>query len=115
MNATATKRMGLMIDYEYCTGCHTCEIACKQEHSYPVGRGGIRLTEIITERPDLTLRIDYLPFTTLYCNLCSSRTLKGESPSCVKHCQAGCMYYGSVTELAEKMEARPHAALFTPC
>lgn len=21
-------RYGLLIDYAYCTGCHTCEIAC---------------------------------------------------------------------------------------
>ena len=117
MNATAkkpVKRMGLLIDYEYCTGCHTCEIACKQEHNYPVGRGGLKLTEFLTERPDKSLRIDYLPFPTMYCNLCKSRTNDGESPSCVKHCQASCIHYGSVKKLAELMESRPHAALFTP-
>jgi len=21
---------GLLIDYEYCTGCHTCQVACAQ-------------------------------------------------------------------------------------
>ena len=21
---------GLLIDYEFCTGCHTCEVACKK-------------------------------------------------------------------------------------
>ncbi|RLF04803.1 MAG: oxidoreductase, partial [Thermoprotei archaeon] len=26
-------KYGLLIDYEYCTGCHTCEVACKQEHN----------------------------------------------------------------------------------
>ena len=41
-------RKGLMIDYEYCTGCHSCEVACKQEHGYPVGKGGIHLNEIMT-------------------------------------------------------------------
>ena len=25
---------GLLIDYEWCTGCHTCEIACQQEHGF---------------------------------------------------------------------------------
>lgn len=108
------ERKGLMIDYEYCTGCHSCEIACKQEHQYPVGRGGIRLTEIITERPDESLRIDYLPFPTMYCNLCAHRTKKGEAPSCVKHCQAFAMHYGTLKELAEKMETRPRSVLFVP-
>lgn len=107
-------RKGLMINYEYCTGCHSCEIACKQEHNYPVGRGGIHLTEIITDLPDKKLRIDYIPFPTYYCNLCAERTQKGEKPACVKHCQAGTMYYGTVTELAQLMEEAPHSMLFTP-
>ena len=25
-------RKYLAVDYEFCTGCHTCEIACQQEH-----------------------------------------------------------------------------------
>ena len=34
---------GLLIDYEYCTGCNSCVIACKEEHDYPVGKWGIRV------------------------------------------------------------------------
>jgi Fe-S-cluster-containing dehydrogenase component len=107
-------RNGLMIDYEYCTGCHTCEVACKQEHDYPVGHGGIHLNEIVTELPDKRLRIDYLPFTTAYCDLCAARVKRGELPACVKHCQASTMYYGTVAELAKLLEKHPHSALFTP-
>ena len=107
-------RMGLMIEYEYCTGCHSCEVACKQEHSYPVGRGGIHLSEITVELPDGRLRIDYLPFPTAYCDLCASRVKNGEAPACVKHCQAFAMHYGEVTELALLMEKTPHSVLFTP-
>jgi Fe-S-cluster-containing dehydrogenase component len=103
-----------MIDYDYCTGCHTCEVACKQEHDYPVGKGGINLVEVLTEMPDKTIRIDYLPFTTMYCDLCQTRTSKGELPSCVKHCQASTMYYGTLPELAELMEEKSHCVLFTP-
>ena len=40
---------GLLIDYDYCTGCHTCEVACQQEHSYPAGEFGIKVTEYILE------------------------------------------------------------------
>ena len=107
-------RKGLMIDYEYCTGCQTCVVACKQEHNYPVGKGGIHLNEINTTLPDGRLRIDYLPFPTAYCDLCAARTRRGEKPSCVKHCQAIVMQYGTVAELAKVMEKKPHAVLFTP-
>lgn len=105
-------RNGLLIEYEYCTGCQSCVVACKQEHDYPVGIGGINLNEIITEGE--RLRIDYLPFPTKYCDLCAARTRNGEKPACVKACQAATMWYGEVSELAELMEAKPHAALFTP-
>ena len=107
-------RKGLLIDYDYCTGCHSCEVACKQEHDYPVGRGGIHLTEILTELPDGVQRIDYLPFPTAYCDLCARRTARGEGPTCVKHCQAATMYYGTLSELTEIMEKKPHCVLFTP-
>ncbi len=30
-------RYGLLIDYEFCFGCHACELACKQEHFLPAG------------------------------------------------------------------------------
>jgi Fe-S-cluster-containing dehydrogenase component len=107
-------RKGFMMVYEYCTGCHSCEVACKQEHDYPVGKGGIHLNEIITELPDKRIRIDYIPFPTAYCDLCAARVKNGEQPACVKHCQAATMYYGTVAELARIMEKKPHGALFTP-
>jgi len=107
-------KKALMIDYEYCSGCHSCEVACKQEHNYPVGKGGIRMNEIITELPDGKLRIDYLPFPTAYCDLCANRVSKGEQPACVKHCQAQVMYYGTVTELSRIMDEKSHCVMYTP-
>lgn len=37
---------GMLIDYEWCTGCHSCETACQMEHHLPVGQFGIKLNEI---------------------------------------------------------------------
>jgi anaerobic dimethyl sulfoxide reductase subunit B (iron-sulfur subunit) len=107
-------KKALMINYEYCSGCHSCEVACKQEHNYPVGKGGIHLNEIMTTLPDGRLRIDYIPFPTAYCDLCASRVKKGEQPACVKHCQAQVMEYGLVTDLAKKMDKKSHYVMFTP-
>jgi len=106
-------RKGLLIDYEFCTGCHTCEVACKQENNYPPGKWGIKVNEIILETFD-KVAIDYIPFPTDLCTLCAQRTSRGEQPSCVKHCQAGCMKYGSIKELAEIMEKKPKTVLFAP-
>lgn len=104
----------LLIEYEYCTGCHTCEVACKQEHNLPMGMSGIHLNEIITNLPDEKIRIDYVPFPTIHCDLCVTCTSNGEKPACVKHCQAGCMVYGPITKLAKLMEDKPRSVIFAP-
>ena len=106
-------KMGLLIDYEYCTGCYSCVVACKQEHSYPAGKGGIMLNEVITEGIE-QVRVDYLPFPTDLCDLCAKRVAQGQSPACVKHCQSGCMTYGPLDELAGSMEGMKRSVLFAP-
>ena len=104
---------GLLIEYEYCTGCHACEVACKQEHNFSDGVGGIRVYEQETVAPD-KVYVDFTPVVTRSCDLCRGRTLVGEQPACVKHCQASCMLYGPVTELVEEMEKRPRSVIFAP-
>jgi Fe-S-cluster-containing dehydrogenase component len=106
-------RKGLLIDYEYCSGCQACEVACKQEHDYPVGRGGIALQQIDVTLPNGRLRTDFIPFTTAYCDGCAARVHRGEAPACVKHCQAQTMFYGTLDEMAKLMEDKPNAVLFT--
>ena len=39
---------------------------------------------------------------------------EGIPPACVKHCQAGCMMYGPVKELAKVMEKKSKTVLFAP-
>ena len=106
-------RNGLLIEYEYCTGCHACEVACKQEHNFSDGMVGIRVDEIVSKGPD-KVYVDFVPVTTRFCDLCADRTGKGEPPACVKHCQATCMMYGPITELVEEMEKRPRSTIFAP-
>lgn len=100
-------RKYLAIDYEYCTGCHTCEIACQQEHDFAPDQYGIELTQIgpdqITER---YWQYEFVPVPTERCDKCSYRQTFGKPPSCVQHCQAGCIYYGTLEELGEKIDKR---------
>ncbi len=104
---------GLLIEYDYCTGCHSCEVACQQEHGYPAERYGITVTEHILKTLN-GMSIYYLPFPTDLCNLCSHRTKDGKKPACVKHCQAACIYFGPINELTHEMEKRPKTVLFSP-
>lgn len=104
---------GLLIDYEYCTGCNSCIVACKQEHNYPVGKGGIQVSEIVTQG-EKKVRMDFLPFPTEFCDLCAGRTSKGEKPVCVKHCMAKCMMFGPLDELVKSMDSMKRSVLFAP-
>lgn len=110
-------RNALLIDYEYCCGCHTCEVACQKEHDYPVEVWGMYLNQMGPYRyedfHDVIL-YDYFPMPTKLCDLCGERTAKGELPTCVKHCQTNCIKYGTVEELAKDLEAKPNQYLVVP-
>ena len=108
-------RYGLLIDYYYCTGCHSCEFACNQEHNIPVGQWGIKVAEIgpwqiSGDKWEYT----YIPVPTELCDLCGKRIAAGIEPSCVQHCQADVMRFGTIEELAKQMNGRSRLVLFAP-
>jgi Fe-S-cluster-containing dehydrogenase component len=107
-------RNGLLIDYEYCTGCYSCQVACAQEHNWPAGLGGIRVIEYVQNLPNDKAYLTYLPFPTELCVLCASRTKKGQQPACVQTCLAACMKYGTVEELARELQKKPRQVLWAP-
>ncbi len=109
-------RNGLMIDYEYCTGCHSCEVACRKEKGIPNDKWGIKLTEVGPWNVSGDhWEWNYVPVPTELCDLCEDRVANGELPSCVLHCLGKCMECGPVDELAKKMDAKgKKVTLFVP-
>ena len=106
-------KYGLLIDHEWCSGCHSCEVACQMEHNLPVGQTGILLTEIGPwEIREDVWQYTYLPVPTDQCDLCARRIKDGKIPTCVKHCQAKCMYFGTLDELFDKLKSKPKQTLF---
>ena len=108
------KGYGLLIDYEYCTGCYTCQVACAQEYSWPEGMSGIRVIEIVQRLPNDRTYLTYLPFPTELCILCAGRTKEGLEPVCVQHCMAACMKYGRIEELSKEMSKKARMVLWMP-
>jgi anaerobic dimethyl sulfoxide reductase subunit B (iron-sulfur subunit) len=108
--------MGLLIDYEFCTGCHSCEVSCKMEHDLQAGEWGIKLAEIGPWQIANSDRwqYDYIPCPTAQCNLCAERTEKGKLPICVHNCQSACMQYGAVEELSKRMLDKGKTVIFAP-
>lgn len=103
----------LVVDYDYCSGCHTCEIACQQEHGFAPDQYGIKLTQVgpdqITERK---WQYDFVPVPTDRCDRCAKRQDSGKVPSCAQHCQAGCIYVGTLDEVSDKL-GKGKVVLFT--
>ncbi len=68
---------GILVDYEWCSGCHTCEMACAVElsHDFPGNHAGIR---VVQEGP---YKIGEKNGAALTCHL---------SPTCVTNAQIAC-------------------------
>ncbi len=63
---------GLLIDYEYCSGCQSCEVSCKEEHGYPVGKWGIRVMDDGPwEIEPGHMNWNKVPIPTDLCDLCA--------------------------------------------
>ena len=58
---------GLLIDYKYCTGCHSCEVACKNHLGLKTGKWGIRIENLVAveKRRVKGAERDMLGFETL--------------------------------------------------
>lgn len=114
-----SKEFALLIDYKYCSGCHSCEVACKNELELAVGQYGIKILEIspqkISEGYVDAWDWSYIAAPTGLCNHCIDRTRKGEKPSCVKHCQAFCLESGTLDEMQKRAAEIDHeVAVFLP-
>jgi Fe-S-cluster-containing dehydrogenase component len=105
---------GLLIDYEYCTGCFACTVACCQEHGWDAPLSGMKVMEIVQDMPNDKAYLTFLPFPTELCVLCKPRTREGLDPSCVKHCMANCLSFGKLRDLALELEKKPRMVLWSP-
>ncbi|MEM2942562.1 MAG: oxidoreductase [Candidatus Bathyarchaeia archaeon] len=107
-------RHGLLIDYEYCTGCFACQVACAQEYRRPNEIVGMQVIEVIQKLPDGKPYLCFIPFPTELCSLCAGRVRSGLEPACVKHCMAKCIKHGPVEYLAEEMSKKGRMVLWAP-
>jgi anaerobic dimethyl sulfoxide reductase subunit B (iron-sulfur subunit) len=71
------------------------------EFGFAIGQGGIKVFEIGPWQIEGdTWQFDFAPVLTDQCDGCANRALAGKQPTCVHHCQARCMTYGPLSELA---------------
>ena len=109
---------GLLIDYEFCTGCQSCEVACKEEHGFPVGKWGIRvLDEGPWQKDDSgdeghNFNWNKIPVPTDLCDFCEDRLEKGREPACMHNCLANVIRFGTIDEMSEELKRKPKQVLW---
>ena len=99
---------GILVDVDYCTGCEACVLACQQEHVYSEHEFGLKITKLgplHIDEAKKDFQYDFIPQFTKWCDLCAERVGKGKKPTCVQHCQAQCLAWGDVEELARTIDA----------
>ena len=95
-------RKGLFVNYQWCTGCHSCELACQMGKELPADQFGIKVGQLGPwEYEPGKWEYEFLPAITDQCDLCAERLAKGKLPSCVQHCQANCLQILDVDKASE--------------
>ena len=98
-------KKALLIDYKYCTGCHTCEVACQKHLGLEPDKWGIKLTQIGPDEVEPRQWQDVIvPVPTDRCNRCAERLERGKRARCAQHCQAGCLWVGDIDELVGRID-----------
>lgn len=93
----------MIIDYKYCTGCHVCEVACRNEHDYTLEEYGIKLAEFGPVKMGDHWMWNYVPVPSDLCDFCEARAERGEDPACVHHCLAQCIEVVDAQEASKRM------------
>lgn len=103
----------ILADNFYCTGCHACELACKNEKELPSGQWGIKVLELgpWKREDDIHWEYRYVPVLTASCDLCAARVRESGQPSCVFHCPASALEYGTLEDLSKSMAEKGKMAM----
>lgn len=110
-----TTRYGILTDYRFCTGCHTCEVACQMERGLSPDKFGIKVSEIGPwQLSDGSWQLQYFPLLTRECDLCAERVEQGKQPSCVHNCMGDCLRFGTMEELLEIMGEKEEQLIQIP-
>lgn len=99
-------KKALLIDYKYCTGCHSCEIACRNEHDIPLDEWGIKVAEYGPIKMNGEWMWDYIPAISSWCDLCEDRLAEGKKPACAHHCLGQCMEVVALENLPKAMSEK---------
>ena len=94
---------GMLIDYQLCTGCKSCEVSCRKEQGLPLDEWGILVQQIGPKKLGGEWEFDYVPVPSRLCNLCAERKAEGKKAACELHCLANVIEILPVEDLSARM------------
>lgn len=78
----------MIVNYEYCTNCRSCEISCRKEKDISLDEWGIQVQQIGPAKFGDAVEWDYLPVPSSLCDMCAERIQAGKKAACELHCLA---------------------------
>lgn len=110
----ASLSLAMMIDYEYCSGCCECELACVIRHGGNPDAAGIRVVKLGPwQKPDGSIQFDFLPVVSDWCDLCGTQQSECYSTECARRCPNNCITCGTIEELTHYSELKPKIILYS--
>lgn len=98
------EKSALVIDYKYCDGCMTCQLACRNEKELTGDEWGIKVLQVGPDKFGEDWLWNYIPTLSERCDLCESRVDGGGVPSCVLHCLSQCIELVPYEALPQRLE-----------
>lgn len=106
--------LAMMIDYEFCSGCCECELACIISHGGDPDAVGIRVMKLGPwRRPDGFIQLDFLPVVSDWCDLCKGQQSESFTTECARRCPNNCINCGTIEELTHYSELKPKTILYS--
>lgn len=90
---------GMRVDLDRCIGCHACSVACKTEHSEPLGKFRLRVRWL--PRPDRPTQAFIPVFDASRCDMGRNRRGVGLPPACAAACPTGALLLGDLKDPAD--------------
>lgn len=115
-----TGDLAMLIDYYYCTGCHTCEVSCKERFGLGEGEFGIKLSQNGPWKQGdgghgtEDWELDFVPIPTKYCDMCKGRIEAGKKALCEQQCQAFVIKVAPLEELIPEFKEGKKKVIFAP-
>ena len=109
------KDYAMIIDYKYCTGCHACEVTCRNEKGFSLDEWGIKLTQHGPARLKGNWIWNYVPVPSALCDLCVDRRSEGGIAPCTLHCLGQCMEIVPLVDVSTRLaKLGNEVAVFIP-